>query len=229
MTDLFAPPPDYPEPLLISIYKAYPRPTGRPAALKRIREALDRICAGEIDGAPRTQVEAIDFLRTKTEEARVQMGAREKKFIPHVTTWLHQRRYLRVTLAQAAEMPKRLKACVRILALYPKMPGINVLTDRVEAFLPALNAINKALESMEENPLRVGYSKEEANAEAYLMDRTALYRDSVSTWSPEELQFVPNPKRWYEEMRYEQDPAIWQRRAVNGFEQERQQLQRLVN
>jgi hypothetical protein len=55
MTDLFEAPPTYPESVLLSIYNAYPRRTGRPAALKRIAEALDRICQGEIDGSPRTQ------------------------------------------------------------------------------------------------------------------------------------------------------------------------------
>jgi len=229
MTDLFTEPADYPETVLVPIYNAYPRRTGRPQALRRIREALNRICMGEIDGAPRTQAEAIDFLRTKTEEARVQMGAREQKFIPHMTTWLHQRRYLRVTLAQAAAMPKRLKACVRILALYPKMPGINVLSDRVAAFVPALNAIDKALERMEENPLRVGYAKQEANAEVYLSERVAAYRDAVSTWPVDEMQYVPAPAKFFDEARYEHDEATWARKPVNGSEQERSQLQRLVN
>jgi hypothetical protein len=229
MTELFTEPADYPESTLVSIYNAYPRHTGRPQALRRIREALNRICMGEIDGAPRTQAEAIEFLRMKTEEARVQMGAREQKFIPLMATFLHQRRYLRVTLAQAAAMPKRLKACVRILALYPKMPGINVLSDRVAAFVPALNAIDKALERMEENPLRVGYAKQEANAEAYLSARVTAYRDAVSTWPVDEMQYVPAPAKFFDEARYEHDEATWARRPVNGFEQERSQLQRLVN
>jgi len=229
MADLFDTAPTWPEPLLLSIYALYPRKTGRPAAFKRITEALDRICAGEIDGSPRTPAEAIEFLRGKVDEARVQMGGREQKFIPHMTTWLHQRRYLRVTLAQAAEMPKRLKACVRVLANYPKMPGLNVLSDRVEAFLPALKAIDKALERIEENPLKAGYSKQEAGAEAYLTARTALYRDAVSTWPVNELQFVPAPARFYDELRYDHDEAAWGRRFLNGYQAEREQLQRLVN
>ncbi len=225
---LFEPTPEIPESVLLSIYNAYPRRTGRPAALKRIREALDRICGGEIDGAPRTQAEAIEFLRTKVEEARVRMGAREQKFIPHMATWLHQRRYLRVTLAQAAEMPKRLKTCVRILALYPKMPGINVLSDRVAAFVPALNAIDKALERMEENPLRVGPVRPEERAEVYLSERTALYRDAVSTWPAEDLQFVPRPEKWYSECRYEQPEESWKKKTIVNYETERNQILRIA-
>lgn len=229
MTDLFDTAPAWPEPLLISIYALYPRKTGRPAAFKRITEALNRICSGEIDGSPRTTAEAIEFLRSKVDEARVQMGGREQKHIPHMATWLHQRRYLRVTLAQAAEMPKRLKACVRVLANYPKMPGLNVLSDRVEAFLPALKAIDKALERIEENPLKVGYSKQESNAESYLSYRTALYRDAVSTWPVDELQYVPSPARFYDEGRYDHDEATWKRKPANGYQSERDQIQRLVN
>jgi hypothetical protein len=229
MTELFAEPADYPETVLVSIYNAYPRRTGRPQALRRIREALNRICMGEIDGAPRTQAEAIEFLRMKTEEARVQMGAREQKFIPLMATWLHQMRYLRATLAQAAAMPKRLKACVRILALYPKMPGINVLSDRVAAFVPALNAIDKALGRIEENPLKIGFACPKFGAEAYLSARVTAYRDAVSTWPVDEMQFVPAPAKFFDEARYEHDEATWARKPVNGFEQERSQLQRLVN
>jgi hypothetical protein len=228
MTELFAPPPTYPESVLLSIYNQYPRKTGRPAALKRIAEALDRICMGEIDGSPRTTAEAIEFLRMKTEEARRQMGAREQKFIPHFATYLHQRRYLRVTPAQAAEMPKRLKACVRILALYPKMPGLQVLSDRVEAFVPALNAIDKALERIEENPLRAGFGKPEEQAEKFLTSRVALYRDAVSLWPVEELQYVPNPQKWFDEQRFNHDEATWGRQPNNGFSVERDQLKRIL-
>ncbi len=39
MTDLFALPAPYPESVLLSIYNAYPRRTGRPAALKQWSEA----------------------------------------------------------------------------------------------------------------------------------------------------------------------------------------------
>ena len=103
------------------------------------------------------------------------------------------------------------------------------MSGPVAAFVPALNAIDKALERMEENPLRVGPVRPEERAEVYLSERTVLYRDAVSTWPAEDLQFVPRPEKWYEECRYEQPEDSWKRKPVNGYQQEREQLQRLVN
>ena len=222
MTDLFTEPADYPESTLVSIYNAYPRRTGRPQALKRIREALNRICIGEIDGAPRTQAEAIEFLRMKTEEARVQMGAREQKFIPLMATWAHGRRYLRPELATVVELPSRMEACVEILAAYPTKPVANIIGSNPQIFMHALAAIDRALARMES-------IAPPANAARRLKSRTEIYAMAVREWPVEELQYVPNPKRWYEEVRYEQPESSWQRKPVNSFSQERQQLSRLLN
>lgn len=230
MTDLFDPPPTYPESVLLSIYNAYPRKTGRPAALKRITEALDRICQGEIDGSPRTQAEAIEFLRVKTAEARKQMGAREKKFIPHMATWLHQRRYLRPEVAASEVMPQRLVDCIWILSVYPTMPSVGNIRDNVSAFLPALNAIDKALEGMEvglDGSRGLQISAE--NAKRRLQSRTELYAMAVKQWPVEDLKFVPNPVKWYAESRFEQNEQSWQRQSTNGYVQEREQLGRVLN
>jgi hypothetical protein len=224
MTDLFDAPAEFPESVLLSIYNAYPRKTGRPAALKRINEALSRICMGEIDGQPRTQAEAIEFLRVKTEEARWQMGAREQKFIPHMATWLHQSRYLRPELAAQDEIPKRMDTCLMILEAYPNTPSARQIADNVNVWRPALMAIDKALDAMMSH-------NQHLPQEHYfrrLRSRTELYAMAVKQWPAEDLKYVPNPKRWYEEARYEQPEQIWQRKASNGFEIERDQLRNIT-
>jgi hypothetical protein len=224
MADLFDAPPTYPEAVLLSIYNQYPRKDGRPAALKRINEALDRICQGEIDGAPRTQIEAIEFLRLKVEEARRLMGARQKKFIPLMATWLNGRRYLRPELAQVVERPKRMVECVMILSAYPTMPVAKAIMENIEVFLPALAAVDKALERKEDEMPHVWPEK----IVCRLRGRTELYAMAVKQWPVEDLKYVPNPVKWFSEARYEQPESSWQRKPANGFEQERQQLRNIT-
>lgn len=213
MTDLFAPSPTYPESVLLSIYKAYPRPTGRKAALKRIAEALDRICQGEIDGSPRTQAEAIEFLRVKTAEARRLMGAREQKFIPHMATWLFQRRYLRPELAAVIERPKNMHDCICILSDYPTSPDAMTIASNEDIWLPALAAINKALAR---------------HSAAHILRRTQLYAMAVNQWPVEDLKFVPNPVKFYSEAQYDRPEASWTRQPNRGFSDEREQLRRIL-
>lgn len=233
MTDLFSAPLDYPESVLLSLYNAYPRKTGRPMALKRIREALDRICQGEIDGQPRTQAEAIEFLRVKTEEARRQLGAREQKFIPHFATFLHQRRYLRPELAVNEVLPMRLVECIWILSVYPNMPSVGNIRSNVNAFLPALTAIEKALEKVRGNPecsmFAMLENTKDGQASAYLSSRTRLYAMAVKQWPVEDLKFVPNPTKWFSESRFDQDERTWQRQPASDYVQGRQQLGRVFD
>jgi hypothetical protein len=226
MTDLFPAPPTYPKSVLLSIYNAYPRKTGRPAALKRIREALDRICQGEIDGSPRTQAEAIEFLRVKTEEARRQMGAREKHWIPHMATWLHQSRYLRPDTMAIVEQTERMDACIRILAEYPMIIDAKQIMDMLPAYMPALNAIDKALEMLEGREMRTGTPE---SAARYLKYRTRLYVAAVKQWPAADLKFVPNPVKWFSEARYDQPAESWQRQSANDYLSEREQLGRILN
>jgi hypothetical protein len=222
MTDaLFPLTPTYPESVLLSIYQAYPRKCNRKEALKRIREALDRICAGEIDGDKRSVQEAITFLRGKTDEARQMMAGREESWIPHATTYYHQSRYLRAQIDRIPEMPARLANCINILAKYPKMPRRVDIERNVNAFMPALAAIDKALERMEQHQHPI-------NCARRLESRTELYAMAVKQWPVEDLQFVPNPKRFYDEDRFNHDEATWNRQPANGFGQEREQLKRLL-
>jgi len=223
MTDLFDAPAEFPESVLLSIYNAYPRKTGRPAALKSINKALWRICGGEIDGQPRTQAEAIDFLRIKTEEARRQMYGRLSARIPHMTTWLNQSRYLRPELKDC-ELPAQMSACIEILAEYPNQPPADAIGSDPASFALHLCAIDKALEYMERS--QPGLRRE--NHERRLKARTQLYAMAVSDWPVSDMQYVPSPRRFFDEHRFEQDPAIWRRKLVNGYDQERAQAQRLV-
>lgn len=223
MTDTLFFLPDYPDSALDSIYALYPRKASKKDAVKRIREALDRICGGEIDGNPRTSAEAIQYLRERTEVARKRMIGREAKFIPHATTWYHQRRYLR-PYTTIEELPKRVQECMRILSEYPKMPSILAIERGVESFLPALNAIDREIDLI---CAVQGISV--IKATELLLTRTQKYAKAVSQWPESELQFVPNPKRFYEERRHEQPEQLWQRRNIsNGYSDERQQINRIL-
>lgn len=222
MTDLFATDTQHPESVLISLYNAYPRRTGRPAALKRINESLNRICMGEIDGQPRTQADAILYLRERIEEHRKQMAGREQKWIPHMATWLHGRRYLRPSSEEL--MPARMVACVCILAVYPKMPSVGGIREKTESFMPVLVSIDKALERLE----NAGVKQTPEACAGYLESRVHLYAAAVKRWPVEDLQYVPNPKKWFDEERYNQNEKSWNRQVMNSFAQEREQIRRLI-
>ena len=150
MTDLFTKSREWTHAAQMSIYVLYPNKQDRITSLKRIREALDRICDGEIDNKPRTQPQAVDFLRKKTEEARKAFIGREKKWVPHSTTYFRQSRYLRPAIEEG-ELPAQLEACITILSAYPKTPGQPAIRANVQSFLPALAAIDVALRISQSN------------------------------------------------------------------------------
>lgn len=202
-----------PAPVLLSLYNAFPRRTGRARALDELQAALDRIASGEIDGQPRTAEEAIAFLRERIDQFRTEMVGREKKHIAHPSTYLHQSKYLRTTVALAP--PKRLTVCAEILAMYPKMPAREYIEAKPDAFLPALHAIETLIDG------------QPASFVQYLAERTSLYAFRVSRWAPEDLQYVPGPGRWFGERRFEHDERQWQRNAGVGYQEQRDQLQRL--
>ena len=197
---------------LMSVYVAYPNKQDRKTSLKRIEEALNRICDGEIDGQPRTQQQALEWLRQKTEEARVGYYGRERKWIPHSTTWYNQSRYLRPEIKDET-LPEQLEACINILSCYPKMPGQPAIRANIQSFLPALHSIDRALRTV---PM------------AELTARTKLYRKCVEEWPREELKYVPGAKRWYDESRWQQDESLWQRKPVGGYQDERSQIARIL-
>jgi hypothetical protein len=197
----------------MSVYVIYPNKQDRKTSLKRIEEALNRICDGEIDGKPRTQPEALDFLRKKTEEARVAFYGREKKWIPHSTTFYRQARYLRPD-APPEDLPTQLEACINVLACYPMQPTQTAIRAEIKAFLPALKAIDKVLKTI---PL------------LDLMKRVRLYKECVADWAKDDLKYVPNPTRFFSERRYEQDDSQWRRKSTPTYEDERNQIRRVLN
>lgn len=198
---------------LMSVYVIYPNKKDRKTSLTRIEEALNRICEGEIDGKPRTQAEALAFLRQKTEEARVAFYGREKKWIPHSTTWMNQSRYLRPN-AEPEDLPTQLEACINVLASYPMQPTQTAIRAEIKAFLPALKAIDKVLKTV---------------AFLDLHKRVKLYRECVAEWPKDDLKYVPNPKRWFDEQRFSQDDSQWRRKTTPTYENERDQIRRVLN
>lgn len=199
----------WPQAALESIYKLYPRPENRKAAIQRIEEALSRIVSGEIDGAPRTQQEAILYLRERTEAARQEFAGREKRFIPHPTTWYGNRRYLRT---RTESIPKNLLVCVDILSCYPFMPDGQKIAADLQAFLPQLSAVEKAVN-------QVGSEE--------LLKKVCLFAHHVSEWPKDDLRFVPGALRWFSESRFQQDEQQWIRKAENSWEAGRQQIARV--
>jgi hypothetical protein len=212
--DLFTKSREWTHAALMSIYVLYPNKQDRFTSLKRIREALDRICDGEIDNKPRTQQQAIDFLRKKTEEARKAFIGREKKWVPHSATFYNQSKYLMPRVTNDEVLPAQLEACVAILAAYPKTPGQPTIRANIQSFLPALSAIDAALKNI---------SVED------LLKRVKLYRSCVDEWPKEELRYVPNPAKWFTESRWNQDESLWRRQyQAPAYANEREQIARLI-
>lgn len=201
------------ETVLESIYKIYPRKENRKQAVQRIREALNRICAGEIDGRSRTQEDAVAYLRERTEECRTAMYGKPEKFVPHPTTYYHQSRYLRRTLAPEVELPRHLDDCIAILAVYPNSRRADDIRHEVNAYLPTLAAISKAID---------------VRGEPFIHSRTVEYAFAVSSWPKNELRFVPNAKKWFEEGHYDRDPKLWQRNRTCTYQDDRQQIARVI-
>lgn len=207
----------FPEPALLSIYKAYPRKEARSQALREIAAALERICGGEIDGRERTPEEAVVWLRQRTLDAAVELGAREKKWIAHPGTFFHQSRYLRME-KQDEDLPANLEDCIAILGLYPKMPAAASIRANLKPFLPTLRAVSHALSTLQCD-----------NAVQYLIHRTATYASCVYGGGKEALQYVPSATKWYAERRYEHDESTWVRKAGYDYNVERDQIRRVLN
>jgi hypothetical protein len=217
MQELLVPPVDpFPEIAIESIRKLYPYPRKKPVEQRRIHEALGRIVAGEIDGQPRSPADAIAFLRERTQGARRMLLGREKKFIPHASTFFHQSRYLRSAVL-AEEVPVRLEEALGILRCYPNV----VIRGRdLEAHLAVLRVIDACLAEL--GPTRGG------QAAAYLRERVERYAACVARWDPADLQYLPGAIRFFKERRYEQNPQHWDRKPPSGYAAERAQLQRLT-
>jgi hypothetical protein len=74
-----------------------------------------------------------------------------------------------------------------IYAIYPKK----------KARIDALKAIEKAMKTI---PVEI------------LVEAVTAYAQAVSTWAPEEKQFIPDPSTWFNQGRWEDDRSTWEKR-----------------
>jgi hypothetical protein len=51
---------------------------------------------------------------------------------------------------------------------------------------------------------------------ARLHERTKAYAAAVAKWPAEDRAYIPNPATWYNQGRWDDDPAAWVRTANNG-------------
>lgn len=220
MSDTLFPTPTFPEPALLSIYNLHPRKENRAQSLKRIREALTRICEGELDCQPRTEQQAIEYLRSATTKYREESAGKEKRWIAHSTTWFHQSRYLRTVVE---EVPKDLLDCIEILCEYPTAPKREILMRDPVPWMPTLRAISKAIDNDHLSSMMDVLPRD------WLKNCVIMYAVCVAQWPEEDLRFVPSPINWFTRRNYEQNPAVWQRKSANNYESGRQQIARVLN
>lgn len=176
-----------------------------------IRKALDRLVQGET-GEAMTPADAITFLRSRIVEARQSFVGRERKFTPHLTTYLNQRRYL---VVDRLPPPENLGDAISILSCYPTIPEVDV-----DAHMPVLRVIAAHIDYLQPT--------HGAAAASYIRTRTLRFAEIVHRWPEGEMQFIPGADRFFKERRYEQDERHWVRTAKAGFESERDQLHRIV-
>jgi len=179
---------------------------------RAIRKALDRLVQGET-GKAMTPEEAITFLRSRVVEARQSFAGRERKFTPHLTSYLNGRRYLHV---DALPPPENLEEVISILGCYPTITAVDV-----EAHMPILRVLDEHVRYLE--------ATHGSAAASYIRTRTIRFAECVAKWPDSERQFVPGPMKWFKERRYEQDSRHWERTAPNGFQSERDQLSSLIH
>lgn len=201
-----------------SIRKCYSPLRKKAEEHKSIRQALDRIVAGEIDGQPRTQEEAIAYLRAKCAEAKIMMSGRERQYIPHLTTYLNQMRYLRQGMNEVAP-PEELNEAITILQAYPRIPQ-DWGPKQLESYMGILRVIDEHIRYLK--------ATHGAAAASYIRTRTMRFAECVKRWSEEDQQFIPGPIKFFAERRYEQSEQLWNRKAVNNFESEREQIRRII-
>ena len=211
MTDLLQIEETFPDVTLESIRKIYIYLRKRANEYVAIRKALHRLLDGET-GKKMTPEEAVTFLRSRVAECRASFAGRERKFTPHLTTLLNQRRYLNV---EALPPPENLEDAITILACYPTITAVNV-----DAHMPILRVLDEHIRYLEATHGKA--------AASYIRTRTLRYAECVRKWPEQELQFVPNPLKWFKERRYEQSDKFWERTPANGYQSERNQLASLI-
>lgn len=211
MTELLQAPEQFPFAAVDSIRRSYIFLRKRRDEESTIRKALARLVQGET-GKAMTDEDAISFLRSRIVEARQSFAGREKRYVPHLTTYLNGRRYLAV---EQLPPPENLEEAISILGAYPTISHVDV-----DAYMPVLRVIAAHVDYLS--------ATHGTAAASYIRTRTYRYAECVAKWPAEEIQFVPNPLKWFNERRYEQHEKWWTRTAANGFQSERDQLLRIV-
>ncbi len=84
-----------------------------------------------------------------------------------------------------------------VYAAYPRKEGPKVAKKMI------LRAVQE---------LTLGDKQTDAEAFAYLLDRTQVYAKAVAGWPPDERkQYVPHPSTWFNQGRYADDETYWTR------------------
>ncbi len=123
------------------------------------------------------------FLYDSFAEHRKAHGAMtEPQWIEQCTLWHDQWHAARRKRQGLVVSP----GCHRLYALYPRHIGKEA----------ALKAIGKALEKEPEEKLVAAVNR---------------FKFATDRWPKDERQFIPHPATWFNEGRYEDDPAEWDR------------------
>lgn len=211
MNELICVPEVFPPVAVDSIRRSYLHLRKKGAEETAIRKALDRLVQGET-GKSMTPEDAIAFLRSRVFEARQAFAGREKMYVPHLTTYLNQRRYLMV--AQLPP-PENLEEAVSILGCYPTITAVDV-----DAHMGILRMIASHIDYLKPT--------HGSAAASYIRTRTFRYAECVAKWDKGDWQFIPGALKFFQERRYEQPEHAWHRTAKSGFESERDQLHRIT-
>jgi hypothetical protein len=216
MTDPLAVSDQFPPVLLTSLRRTWPH-YGRgnaAGALEALRVALIRLTEGEGEGTPISAEAAVLFLRRKIELARVEFAGRDKKYVPHLQSWLNGRRYLAAT---PQETPKNLEDAISILGCYP---NVEVKPWALNPWMPVLQLIDDQIKFLQQT--------HGAAAASFIRVRVNRFAELYRRWPDEERQFLPGVRKFFEEQRWNHDERTWVRTPKAGFQSERAQLTRLV-
>lgn len=63
---------------------------------------------------------------------------------------------------------------------------------------------------------RLMKKKTEAEAFAYLLQRTKLYAEYIAKWPKERFDFVPEAQNWFQERSYEAREELWEYHGDKG-------------
>lgn len=90
-----------------------------------------------------------------------------------------------------------------IYSMYPRKVGRRA----------ALRAIERALKRVNKRMTTAGHRHPDLDAIEYLSNKTAKFAAAVKRWPPGDRKFVPYPATWFNQDRFDDDPAEWERRV----------------